>query len=112
METTLVIDFYEKIELFTAKSLTQSLLIIAIILLALLAAVRYFGDGGGGQITSDMIGLRGEALSTIGEKGKVFVRGEIWDAVAHGDLITRGDTIEVIGIREGLVLEIQKVKNV
>jgi membrane-bound serine protease (ClpP class) len=48
---------------------------------------------------------RGVARSALGPKGKVFVHGEIWNAVADG-AIDAGQAIEVVGV-DGLTLRVR-----
>jgi membrane-bound serine protease (ClpP class) len=57
-----------------------------------------------------MIGNQGEARSDLakGRRGKVFVHGEIWNAIAEED-IHRGDFIEVTKV-DGLLLTVKKVQ--
>ncbi|MEA5114336.1 MAG: nodulation protein NfeD [Geobacteraceae bacterium] len=52
-------------------------------------------------------GEKGVADSEIRENGKVFVRGEYWDAWSD-DSIGRGEKIEVVGL-EGMRLKVKKV---
>ncbi|RMG40043.1 MAG: nodulation protein NfeD, partial [Candidatus Dadabacteria bacterium] len=49
----------------------------------------------------------GEALETITDKGTVFVNGEIWNAVVKDGLVEKGSKIKVVGVRDGLVLEVE-----
>lgn len=56
--------------------------------------------------SSAMLGLRGVALENIAVTGRVIVQGEIWKAVCNGPLIEKGAPIEVINMREGLLLEV------
>ena len=51
-----------------------------------------------------MIGLEGRAETDLLPEGKVFVRGELWDAVSVGRL-ERGHPVRVTGVR-GLRLEV------
>jgi len=55
------------------------------------------------------MGARGEARSDLSKnRGKVFVAGELWNAVSEQP-IRVGEPIEVVGI-EGMVLNVRKVK--
>src|SRR5690606_4478927 len=49
-----------------------------------------------------MISERGRAWSDLAPRGKVFVHGEIWDAVADAP-VSKGQPVEVTAV-EGLVL--------
>ena len=53
-----------------------------------------------------MIGERGSAMSRIAPQGKVFVHGEIWDALSE-EVIEQGERVEVTGI-EGLTLKVRR----
>jgi len=49
----------------------------------------------------------GEARTALAPRGKVFVSGEIWQAVTDGR-IAAGDRVEVLG-RDGLELRVRPV---
>jgi membrane-bound serine protease (ClpP class) len=53
-----------------------------------------------------MIGEKGNAMSRIAPRGRVFVHGEIWDAVSE-EPIEEGEQIEVTGI-QGLILQVRR----
>jgi len=53
-----------------------------------------------------MIGEKGNAMSRIAPRGRVFVRGEIWDAVSE-EPIEEGEQVEVTGI-QGLILQVRR----
>jgi membrane-bound serine protease (ClpP class) len=53
-----------------------------------------------------LIGKEGKCLSDIAPEGKVFLHGEIWDAVSP-DQIVKGDHVEVTGLK-GFILEVKK----
>jgi len=57
---------------------------------------------------SGMLNEKGEARTamTSGGKGKIFIHGEIWNAVAE-DAVNAGETVQVTGI-EGLTLKVKK----
>jgi membrane-bound serine protease (ClpP class) len=55
-----------------------------------------------------MIHQHGVARSDLAPQGKVFIHGEIWDAVAQ-EPVTRGETVEVVGIRD-LLLAVRPVR--
>ena len=48
---------------------------------------------------------RGVARTDLSPRGKVFVHGEIWDAVAEAP-VQAGQQVEVVGI-DGLLLRVQ-----
>jgi membrane-bound serine protease (ClpP class) len=54
-----------------------------------------------------MVSERGRAWSDLRPSGKVFVHGELWDAVADGP-VTKGDPVEVVAV-EGLRLSVRPV---
>ncbi len=53
-----------------------------------------------------MIGERGIARTPIKPKGKVFVHGELWDAISDEE-IEEGEEVVVIGY-EGMILKVKK----
>lgn len=53
-----------------------------------------------------MIGEKGSAMSRIAPRGRVFVHGEIWDAVSE-EPIEEGEQVEVAGI-QGLTLQVRR----
>ncbi len=56
-----------------------------------------------------LIGERGIAKTAIGERGKVFVHGEIWDARSVEGTIEEGSDIRVRGV-DGLFLVVEKAE--
>jgi membrane-bound serine protease (ClpP class) len=58
-----------------------------------------------------MIGEQGEVIDAIDGDGRVFVHGEYWRATAAQPLPV-GSRIEVLQIRDGLILEVQPVDSV
>jgi membrane-bound serine protease (ClpP class) len=56
-----------------------------------------------------LIGMIGTARTEIAGRGKIFIRGEYWDARAR-ERIAEGARVRVVGI-EGLVLDVEPVEN-
>jgi membrane-bound serine protease (ClpP class) len=54
-----------------------------------------------------MLAVRGVARSPLAPAGKVFVRGELWNAVAEG-AVAAGQSVEVVG-QDGLTLRVRAV---
>jgi membrane-bound serine protease (ClpP class) len=54
-----------------------------------------------------MIGKEGKAITGVHEDGKVFIKGEVWNA-SSGDAIDEGEPVRVIGVK-GLNLTVEKV---
>jgi membrane-bound serine protease (ClpP class) len=54
----------------------------------------------------ELIGKIGEARTNLDYEGQVFVRGELWKAIAS-EPIAKGEKVEVIS-EEGLVLKVKK----
>jgi membrane-bound serine protease (ClpP class) len=77
-----------------------SLFFAGVIALAVKAQLRKPVTGQQG-----MIGEEGEAVSDVGEEGKVFLKGEYWKAVSPVP-IRKGSRVKVVGIR-GLTLEVE-----
>lgn len=55
-----------------------------------------------------IVGETGEAVSNIGETGKVFIQGEYWDAQSDSP-INEGDKIKVLESKKGFKLKVEKV---
>ena len=77
-----------------------------------LAGADLNGDGNGGQFPPDrarrnpvrtgregLVHEVGTARSDLAPEGKVFVHGEIWDAVAEAP-VREGESVEVVGVRD------------
>ena len=84
------------------KIVLTTLFFIAIIGLAVKAQMRKPVTGAEG-----MIGEKGNAVTPVYEDGKVFIRGEHWNAYST-DMIEKGDNIVVVGMK-GLKLEVKKM---
>jgi len=79
-----------------------TLFFVAIIGLAVKAQMRKPATG-----VEGMIGEKGDAVTSVHEDGKVFIKGERWNAYSE-DMIEEGEKIEVVGI-QGLRLEVKKM---
>jgi membrane-bound serine protease (ClpP class) len=94
----------------TAASLPL-LVALALPLIALFAFLAVLAHGARRRkvVTGDagMVGLEGRAESALMPEGKVFVRGELWDAWSPVRL-ERGAPVRVTGVR-GLRLEVTAV---
>jgi membrane-bound serine protease (ClpP class) len=53
-----------------------------------------------------MLGLVGEARTALDPEGKVFIRGEFWDATADQE-IASGESVEVTAV-EGMSLRVRR----
>jgi membrane protein implicated in regulation of membrane protease activity len=60
-----------------------------------------------GRAAEGRLARYGQARSDLAPRGRVFVSGELWHAVADGP-VAAGDRIEVVG-REGLELRVRPV---
>jgi membrane-bound serine protease (ClpP class) len=56
---------------------------------------------------SELIGLRGKVAMALAPEGKVFVRGEYWNASAE-ESIASGESVEVTAV-EGLRLRVRRI---
>lgn len=86
-----------------------ALIISGFLLFVVQAAIRSFRR----QVTTGLeglVGLIGEARSVVADKGKVFVNGEIWDAVAESGIINADAAVEVVEVLDGLKLAVKPVK--
>ena len=79
-----------------------TLFFVAIIGLAVKAQMRKPTTGAEG-----MIGEKGDAVTPVHEDGKVFLKGEHWNAYS-ADMIDEGENIVVVGMK-GLKLEVKKL---
>ena len=89
-----------------------SVLVPAVLAMAIFGGVIVFSVGRamvGGQTTGvdELVGLVGRAVSPLDPEGKVFVRGEYWDAASE-ESIEEGAAVEVAGI-EGLHMTVRRV---
>lgn len=86
-------------EVLITSVATISLFFIAVIALVVKAQKQrqYFGEGA-------IVGEEGEAVTEVHEAGKVFIRGEYWQAYSDQE-ITKGKRIKVVGV-EGTKLKV------
>jgi membrane-bound serine protease (ClpP class) len=56
--------------------------------------------------TDELVGLVGKAVSPIGSDGKVFVRGEYWNAEADEE-IAEGESVQIVTV-EGLRIRVRR----
>ncbi|HTQ54276.1 MAG TPA: nodulation protein NfeD [Bryobacteraceae bacterium] len=83
-----------RIHLSTAIALALPFSLITMVLLSLVVRARQSKVVTGREA---MLGETGTALTSLSPGGKVFVRGEYWDAVASGP-VAAGTPVRVIGI--------------
>ena len=55
---------------------------------------------------SELVGLIGRVETPIAPDGKIFVRGEIWNASAEEDLAV-GESVEVVSV-QGLKVRVRR----
>ncbi len=79
-----------------------SLFFIGVITLALKAQLRKPVTG-----LEGMVGTEGNTITAVHEDGKVFIRGEYWNAFSK-ELIEKDERVKVVGI-SGLKVEIEKI---
>ncbi|MEE3332228.1 MAG: nodulation protein NfeD [Myxococcota bacterium] len=56
----------------------------------------------------ELIGLVGKTTSAVAVEGKVFVRGEYWNACSD-ELIEEGESVEIVAV-DGLILEVKRAQ--
>ena len=56
----------------------------------------------------ELIGLVGKTTSSVAVEGKVFVRGEYWNAQSD-ELIEVGEAVEIVAVK-GLLLEVKRAR--
>jgi len=81
-----------------------SLFFVAIIGLAVKAQMRKPATG-----TEGMVGEKGNAVTPIHEDGKVFMKGDYWNAYSS-EMIEKGEKVEIIRMK-GLTLEVKRTTN-
>lgn len=57
-----------------------------------------------------MIGVSGRVIKGLNPEGQVKIKGELWNARAIENEISKGETIEVVNMK-GLKLMVRQVKN-
>jgi membrane-bound serine protease (ClpP class) len=58
-----------------------------------------------------LAGMVGEVVEALGPEGVISVNGEIWKAYTTGvGSVERGASVEVVGLRSGLKLEVKPIK--
>ena len=58
---------------------------------------------------SALQGATGRALTPIATEGSIAVQGEVWKACTRTGIIDVGATVKVVGVRPGMVLEVQSL---
>ena len=99
----------------TGSPVVKLSLALVIAMAALTGAFFLFAVGAGirGQRARIITGAEGmigqvvEARTDIGPKGKVFVEGSYWNAVAEGEPIKKGELVRVVGLNK-LLLKVRK----
>ena len=81
-----------------------SLFFVGIITLALKAQMRKPVTGMEG-----MLGEEGNAITAVHEGGKIFIKGEHWNAFSR-KLVEKGKRVKVVGIN-GLKVEVEEIRN-
>jgi len=66
-------------------------------------ALRRKPEGG----LSDMLGMRGEVVSSLDPEGMVKIKGELWRAKSAGRKIDAGEEVTVVG-QNGLKLVVER----
>lgn len=56
-----------------------------------------------------LIGQHGTAKETVAKTGTVFVNGELWQATVNSGVIQKDELVEVVGVADGLTLEVRKI---
>lgn len=80
-----------------------------LLLVAAIAALMWKSIAPGeGDDPTGMVGQQGIAQETFTQDGVVFARGELWKATSDGGIIQKGDTVQIRGVRSGLVLVVSR----
>ncbi|MCJ7679512.1 MAG: nodulation protein NfeD [Candidatus Aminicenantes bacterium] len=80
-----------------------SLIFIALVVLAVRAYARKSVTGREG-----LVGEIGQAQSALNPEGKVFVHGEIWNAMSD-EIIPKGAKVEVTEVMKNLIIKVRKI---
>jgi len=94
-----------RVKLVTALAVSIPLAVITVFLMTLVLQARKSKVVTGEQ---GLVGQVGEARSPLAPQGKVFVNGELWDAVSPLP-VAAGEKVRVQGV-DGLVLEVEPVR--
>lgn len=93
------------------QGLRYDLIITAVIVLIIIVAAIVLAIRQRGMKPvmgkEEMVGLTGEARTDLDPKGEVFVHGELWRAITKGEMIKKGEKVEVLAVN-GLTLEVKK----
>jgi len=81
-----------------------SLFFVAVISIAVKAQLRKPATG-----IEGMIGIKGKTITGVHEGGKVFIRGEVWNA-SSDDTIEEDQLVKVTGVK-GLNLKVEKTED-
>ena len=55
-----------------------------------------------------MVGKRGQALESFAATGQIQVGGEVWKAILREGVVAKGDAVVVMGVKDGLTLEVTR----
>lgn len=90
------------LSVFVPTVLVISIFFITVASLAFRAQIRQPQTG-----AEAMVGMHGEVRQNINPEGKIFVNGELWNAVAEEE-INMGETVEVMEVHN-LKLKVKKI---
>ncbi|MEY4667604.1 MAG: NfeD-like C-terminal, partner-binding [Pseudomonadota bacterium] len=80
---------------------------LALVALCIVVTRRKGVERGPEPLWIGMVGVTGTADNTFTTEGTVTVNGEIWKATSRKGIIQRGETVRVLSINPGLVLEVE-----
>ena len=58
---------------------------------------------------SGLVGQQGVVTETVAASGRIFVNGEIWNATATEGIIEKDSHVDVVSVKEGMVLVVKRV---
>lgn len=105
------IFLFERSVSFTRTFITTVVVMAVLTLIFILFTVSLAVKARKAKVTTGkegMIGLKGVARTRLEPHGKVFVRGELWNAESLGGPVEEGEEVEVVEV-EGLKLKVRKV---
>ena len=61
------------------------------------------------EVSADLVGRHGHAVTPLRPGGKIDIDGEVFDVVAEGDFVAIGEPVEVLSV-DGMKTLVGKVK--
>ncbi|MEZ4755164.1 MAG: nodulation protein NfeD [Bdellovibrionota bacterium] len=95
------------LKLIVPIALILGLSMLGVVYFVIKAMGRKFETGNEG-----LVGETGKAGTNISNKGKVFINGEIWNAVSEQGIIEKDALVKVEAVLPGLVLKVTQISEI